>query len=213
MQIIKTIQHDYRDHLSKAEIAEIEHEASCLETREAAGIDALKIVQAHRGWVSDDSLAAIAQLLGMDSAQLEGVATFYNLIYRQPVGRYVIHICDSIGCHLTGYEQVVARIKAHLGIEYGQTTTDGLFTLLSNVCLGACDKAPVMKIGQQDYHQLTPEKAVEVLKALTADTNEHSQKRQQATTSHVLELSRSLKLNNDSGVNGREINGTEVNND
>ncbi len=166
MQIIATIQRDYRDYLSETEIAEIEHEASCLETREAAGIDALKIVQAHRGWISDESLAAIAQLLGISTAQLEGVATFYNLIYRQPVGHYVIHICDSIGCHLSGYDEVLASIKNHLAIDYGQTTEDGMFTLLSNVCLGACDKAPVMKIGQQDYPHLTAENVVIILDEL-----------------------------------------------
>ena len=170
MQIIKTVTVDYRHYLSAEEISEIEHEVSILETREAAGIEALKVVQAQRGWVSDDSLYAIAQLLNMPEAQLEGVATFYNLIYRQPVGKYVIHLCDSISCHLTGYEQVLEAIKTHLGIEYGQTTTDGLFTLLSNVCLGGCDKSPVMMIAKQHFEQLTPEKAIAILDDLKQPT-------------------------------------------
>ncbi|NQY62701.1 MAG: NADH-quinone oxidoreductase subunit NuoE [Alteromonadaceae bacterium] len=166
MQIIKTVTLDYRQYLTEKEILEIEHEVSIMETRESAGIEALKIVQHHRGWISDESLNAIAQLLAISSAQLEGVATFYNLIYRQPVGRYVIHICDSISCHLLGYQQVLQAIKTHLGIDYGQTTADGLFTLLSNVCLGGCDKAPVMMIGQQHYEHLTSEKAVAILNGL-----------------------------------------------
>ncbi len=166
MKIIKTTKIDFSYYLSKAEIAEIEHEVSIMERREAAGIEALKVVQAARGWVSDESLYAIADLLNMPSAQLEEVATFYNLIYRQPVGRYVIHLCDSISCHLTGYAELLTAIKQHLSIDYGQTTEDGLFTLLSNVCLGGCDKAPVMMIGKVHYQYLTPEKAIAVLDTL-----------------------------------------------
>ena len=166
MQIINIITPDYRRYLSKEEIAAIEHEVSIMETREAAGIEALKVVQKHRGWISDESLYAIAHCLSMPVADLEGVATFYNLIYRQPVGRYVIHICNSISCHLTGYQQVLQAVKEHLAIDYGQTTEDGLFTLLSNVCLGGCDKAPVMMIAQQHYEYLTAEKAVAILEKL-----------------------------------------------
>ena len=100
METIDTITIDYQHYLTANEIAAIEHEASIMETREAAGIEALKVVQEHRGWVSDDSLYAISDLLAMPVAQLEGVATFYNLIYRQAVGEHVIHLCDSIACLL-----------------------------------------------------------------------------------------------------------------
>ncbi len=151
-------------YLSATERAEIDHEISIMETREAAGIEALKIVQENRGWISDDSLLAIAAYLKMPSADLEGVATFYNLIYRQPVGKYVIHLCNSISCHLTGYSDVLAAVKDYLQIDYGQTTEDGLFTLLSNACLGGCDKSPMMMIGKEHYQQLTPELAIGVLK-------------------------------------------------
>jgi len=166
MEIIKTVTIDYRHYLDATEIAAIEHEASIMETREAAGIEALKVVQEHRGWVSDDSLYAIADMLSMSVADLEGVATFYNLIYRQPVGQKVIHICDSVSCHLTGYHQVLSAIKIHLNIEYGQTTTDKKFTLLSNVCLGGCDKSPVMMVGKEHYYHLTPTSVVEILTEL-----------------------------------------------
>ncbi len=167
IQIIKMVTLDYRQYLTRDEINEIEHEVSIMETRESAGIEALKVVQAYRGWVSDDSLLAISQLLKISTAQLEGVATFYNLIYRQPVGHYVIHICDSISCHLLGYAQVLEAIKTHLAIDYGQTTQDGFFTLLSNVCLGGCDKAPVMMIADKHYENLTAEKAIAILNGLS----------------------------------------------
>lgn len=166
METIETITIDYQHYLTAEEIAAIEHEASIMETREAAGIEALKVVQAHRGWVSDDSLYAISDLLAMPVAQLEGVATFYNLIYRQAVGEHVIHLCDSIACHLTDMNNVLLAIKQHLQIDYGQTTVDGKFTLLSNACLGGCDKAPVMMIGEQHYENLTPASAIAILQQL-----------------------------------------------
>jgi len=173
METIDTITIDYQHYLTANEIAAIEHEASIMETREAAGIEALKVVQEHRGWVSDDSLYAISDLLAMPVAQLEGVATFYNLIYRQAVGEYVIHLCDSIACHLLATDDVLTAIKQHLQIDYGQTTTDGKFTLLSNACLGGCDKAPVMMIGVEHYEHLTPESAVEILQRLAAKEHTH----------------------------------------
>lgn len=173
MQTIDTITIDYRHYLTASEIAAIEHEASIMETREAAGIEALKVVQEHRGWVSDDSLYAISDLLAMPVAQLEEVATFYNLIYRQEVGQHVIHLCDSIACHLLDTDSVLSAIKQHLKIDYGQTTSDGKFTLLSNACLGGCDKAPVMMIGKQHYEHLSPESAIEILQQLAAKELEH----------------------------------------
>jgi len=172
MNIIKTIAPYPTDYLTATELAEIDHEVSIMETREAAGIEALKVVQEHRGWVSDDSLLAIAQYLKMSTAELEGVATFYNLIYRQKVGQFVIHICDSISCHLNGFPVVLAAIKNHLNIEYGQTTADGLFTLLSNVCLGGCDKAPVMMIGKTHYEHLTSESAIAAIDKLRESIND-----------------------------------------
>ena len=175
MQVIERVMPDYRDYLSEEEISAIEHEVSILETRASASIDALKIVQSHRGWISDESLFALSKLLKVSTADLEEVATFYNLIYRQPVGQHVIHICDSIACHLSGFSDVLTAIKKHLSIDYGQTTSDGSFTLLSNPCLGGCDKAPVMKIGHQHYEYLTPDKAISILEELARDKGGHNE--------------------------------------
>ena len=158
---------DFRQYLSSSEISAIEHEVSIMETREAAGIEALKVVQEHRGWISDDSLVAIAQCLNISSAQLEGVATFYNLIYRQQVGHYVIHLCDSISCHLTGYDEILNVVRQQLNINYGQTTADGKFTLLSNACLGSCDKSPAMMINGTHYQSLTADSVVAILNGLS----------------------------------------------
>ena len=149
--------------LSQTEIEAIQHEMTLYEDPGAATIEALKIVQEHRGWVSDESLEAAAAVVGVTPTQMEAVATFYNLIFRQPVGRHVIMICDSISCYLTGYEEILAYLKRTLGIEFGQTTPDNRFTLLPICCLGNCDNGPAMRINT-DYHgRLTPDKVDAIL--------------------------------------------------
>ena len=135
--------------LSDAEVREIEEECAHLPDRKSAAIDAMMIVQRHRGWVSDESLGAIAHLLGMSVENLDSIATFYNLIFRKPVGRHVVMVCDSVSCYVMGADPLRKQIEAHLGIGMGQTTDDGRFTLLPIVCLGACDKAPTMMIGDE----------------------------------------------------------------
>jgi NADH-quinone oxidoreductase subunit E len=137
---------DYREVLSQVEISAIEHECALYESRPAAAIDALQIVQRERRWISDESLYAIADMLGMSATELEGIATFYNLIYRQPVGQHVIHLCNSITCWLHNYQSIAEHLRQTLNIEFGQTTADGNITLLPNVCLGCCDKAPALML-------------------------------------------------------------------
>jgi NADH-quinone oxidoreductase subunit E len=132
--------------LTEEERQEIEAELRHYPTKEAVCIDALKIVQRHRGWVSDESLRDIAELLEMSTADLDGVATFYNLIFRQPVGRHIIMLCDSVSCWIMGYDRMREHLKAKLGIGFGETTPDKRFTLLPIVCLGACDRAPTMMV-------------------------------------------------------------------
>lgn len=140
------VQVDYREVLSQVEISAIEHECALYESRPAAAIDALQIVQRERRWISDESLYAIADMLGMSATELEGIATFYNLIYRQPVGQHVIHLCNSITCWLHDYQSIAEHLRQTLNIEFGQTTADGNITLLPNVCLGCCDKAPALML-------------------------------------------------------------------
>ena len=96
-------------------------------------------------------------MIGITAAEVEGVATFYSLIYRRPVGRNVIKVCDSISCFLTGYDEVKASLEKNLGIGMGQTTSDNRFTLLPICCLGACDKGPTMMINDDLHGDLTPQ--------------------------------------------------------
>lgn len=141
--------------LSDTEIAEIEAEVSHLPNRQAAAIDALKIVQGYRGWISDESLSGIANILAMSTEELDGIATFYNLIYRKPVGEKVILFCDSVSCWLMDGDKVCNRIKENLGVQYGEITTNGKYTLLPVTCLGDCDHAPAMMVGDELHHDLT----------------------------------------------------------
>ncbi len=143
--------------LTPEEREEIETEIAHYPTREAVCIDALKIVQRHRGWVSDDSIQDIAELLNLSPADVDGVATFYNLIFRKPVGRHIILVCDSVSCWIMGYNRLRDHLRNRLGIALGETTADGRFTLLPTVCLGACDHAPTMMIDDDLYQDVAPE--------------------------------------------------------
>ena len=138
--------------LTPADTAAITTLARRYEARRGACIEALRIVQRSHGWISDDRLCEVARLLDMSPDELDGVATFYNLIFRQPVGRHVILICDSVSCWIMGYEALRDTLQARLGVRLGETTADNRFTLLPIVCLGACDHAPTIMI-DEDLHR------------------------------------------------------------
>ena len=140
--------------LSARELEEINAEIAHVPYPSAAAIDALKIVQQHRGWVSDSSLQAIAQHLDMSAAELDGIATFYNLIFRRPVGERVVLLCNSVSCWIKGCDKLEKTIGDALGIGLGETTSDNKYTLLPVTCLGACDKAPVMMVGDELHENL-----------------------------------------------------------
>ena len=161
------IQTDLDSVLTAQEIAEIDAELSHVPYKSGAAIDALKIVQAKRGWVSDECLQAIARHLQMSAEELEGVATFYNLIYRRPVGEKVILFCDSVSCWICGCDDIKEKISAALGVDYGETTADNKYTLLPVPCLGACDRAPVMMVGDDLVTHLDEAQ----VKALFGDAN------------------------------------------
>ncbi|RPJ41294.1 MAG: NADH-quinone oxidoreductase subunit NuoE [Chloroflexi bacterium] len=151
--------------LSETERHEIEAEMKNYADPQAVSIDALRIVQRHRGgWVSDEAIHDLAEFLHMTPAELDGIATFYNLIFREPVGRHVIMLCNSVSCWVMGYDRVRARLKETLGVDFGGTTPDGRFTLLPIVCLGICDHAPAMMIDEDTYTDLKDDKVEEALR-------------------------------------------------
>ena len=132
-------------------------------------VDLLRAIQAHYGWVPDDGVQLTAKTLGVLPIEVEEVATFYDKIFRREVGRRVIHVCDSICCWATGAEMITAHLRNSLDIGLGETTADGVFTLLPTCCLGACGDAPAMMIGLTTYGHLTPEKIDQILADVRAE--------------------------------------------
>jgi NADH-quinone oxidoreductase subunit E len=137
--------------------------------RESA-VDVMFTLQNHYGYLSDEVLEEGAQLLGMTPLELEELATFYDFIYREPVGKYVIHLCDGVVCWMNGYQSIVDYLCKKLGVEVGETTADGLFTILPTACIGYCDLSPAMLINGRPYGPLTPEKIDKILQTLKAET-------------------------------------------
>ncbi|WWO95190.1 MAG: NADH-quinone oxidoreductase subunit NuoE [Candidatus Dasytiphilus stammeri] len=137
--------------LTLREQSEIEQEKKNYENTRSVVVEALKIVQKYRGWVSDDAIEAIAQILNISANDIEGIATFYSSIFRSPVGRHIIRYCDSYVCYMNGYEKIQYLLEKILKIKIGQTTSDKRFTLLPTSCLGYCDKSPALMIDDNMY--------------------------------------------------------------
>jgi NADH-quinone oxidoreductase subunit E len=146
---------DLRERL-EAEIRKVEH------PRELA-VDVMFAIQEHFGHLSEAALVEAAGLLAMTPLELEELATFYTFTFREPVGKNVIHVCDSVVCWMDGYETVRDCLCRKLGIGLGETTPDGLFTLLSVCCIGYCDRSPAMLVNRRVYGNLTPEKIDAIL--------------------------------------------------
>jgi len=149
--------------LSDLEIQKINIELAHCVTKQSASIEALNIVQRHQGWISDESLKEIARILEMTPDELDAVATFYSFIFRKPVGRHVILVCDSVSCWVMGFNPLLDIIMKRLGIGFGETTGDKRFTMLPISCLGTCDRAPAMMVDDDLYGPVTPEMMEEIL--------------------------------------------------
>ena len=149
--------------LTETERSEIKEHIKGYPQKRAACIEALKVIQKHRRWVSDESLSDLSDVLEMTVEEIDNVATFYNLVFRKPVGRHVILICDSISCWVTGYNSILDKITEIIGINLGETTKDGRFTLLTIPCLGTCDRAPALMIDSDLHRDLTPDKIKMIL--------------------------------------------------
>jgi|SRR5690606_4316622 len=149
--------------LTPEEIKEIDEHIKEYPYKRAACIEALKVVQEKRRWISDESLKDIADYLEMTVDELDSVATFYNLVFRRPVGRHVILMCDSVSCYIMGYEKIQKYLNEKLKINFGETTEDDRFTLLTIPCLGTCDYSPALMIDHDLHRDLTEEKLDNIL--------------------------------------------------
>jgi len=136
--------------------------------KRSAVIPALKCVQdASGGWLSEAHLNAVADYLGVARIEVYEVATFYTMFNLKPIGRHLLAVCQTTSCFLCGSDKILAHLKQCLGINPGETTADGWFTLRTVECLAACGGAPVMQVDDRDYYEnLTLEKVDEILEHL-----------------------------------------------
>jgi NADH-quinone oxidoreductase subunit E len=141
--------------LNGDEEREIQTELKKFPSKRAACIEAMIVVQRHRGWLSDEAIRDVARRLDLTPAEVSSTASFYNLMFRRTRGRHVIFLCDSVTCWIMGYEAIAQLISTRLGIAPGETTTDGRFTLLPIACLGACDHAPAIMVDDDLHHDVT----------------------------------------------------------
>lgn len=134
--------------------------------QQSAVMPLLDLAQRQEGWVSQVAMEVIADMLDMAPIRVEEVATFYTMYNRSPVGKYHVQVCTNICCLLRGSDGVAVTAKEALGVDWGDTTPDGMFTLSEVECLGACTNAPMMQINDDYYEDLSPESTRSVLDAL-----------------------------------------------
>lgn len=141
--------------LPKAIVKYIE-KCAALPHPESHLISVLHKVQDHFGYLGTAQMDAVAQLLRVPASKVSGVATFYHFFRLRPKGRYIISVCMGTACYVKGASHIADRVKQELGVEYGQTTGDGVFSLTESRCLGTCGLAPVIMIDDQVHGKLTP---------------------------------------------------------
>lgn len=139
-------------------------------------ITILQKAQDIYGYLPVDVIYHIAEKTGSTPAKVMGVATFYTQFRMKPIGKYLIMLCQGTACHVNGSERIQAAIAEELGIDDGQTTDDGLFTLKNVACLGCCSLSPVMMINDETYGSLTPEKTVSILRELRKSAGKEAAK-------------------------------------
>ena len=161
---------DIRSMLSEHEKDMINEELSHYPTKRAGAVEALMIVQRRRGWISDELLLAVAAHVDIAPTELDRSATFYNLIFRRPVGHHMVLVCNSVTCWLMGADRLRERLRSRLGIDAGETSADGRLTVLPNVCLGACDRAPAVMIDETLHGLLTADDLDRLLGSSVSET-------------------------------------------
>ncbi|HLW47402.1 MAG TPA: NADH-quinone oxidoreductase subunit NuoE [bacterium] len=136
---------------------------------QSALLPALHAAQAQLGYLPEPALADVGDALGLPVTEVTAVATFYTMLFTEPVGRHIVRVCTNLTCHLCGAGPVLDRLRRGLGIRPGQTTADGRVTLEIAECLAACDEAPVLLVDTDRLARVTPEAADDLVRRLGAD--------------------------------------------
>ena len=154
--------------LSEESIKKIKDKAARYPHRKSAVLPALTVAYRQVGHLNDDVYREISKIIKIPYVEIAEAATFYTLFPKQPVGKYLIQVCHNISCALMGADSLIGYLQEKLGISKGETTEDGLFTLISVECLGSCATAPMMQINQDYYENLTREKVDTIIEELKA---------------------------------------------
>lgn len=134
---------------------------------QAVVLAALWIWQEQHGWVSEEGMKEVANLLGVPYHHIYGVVTFYTMYNQKPMGKYKIEVCTNVSCMLRGCDKIINRIEQKLGITLGRPDPDAKYTLIEAECLGSCGTAPMMQVGDEYYENLDEAKVDAVLRELT----------------------------------------------
>ena len=152
--------------LSEAACRQIQALIGKYPKKRSALIPSLRLAQKEAGYISPETMCEIARMFDLSPNEVHEVASFYTMLFRKPMGKYVIQVCTNISCMLCNAEGIVAHLTEKLGIKTGETTPDGKYTLLEVECLGSCGTSPVMQINEDYYEDLTPEKVDRILDSL-----------------------------------------------
>lgn len=153
--------------LSSQAVTEIQKELQRYETKESAIIPSLYIAQReNKGWVSAEVIAALGKIMDIPESRITEVFTFYTMFNQKPVGKYHVQVCTNISCALEGGRELAKHICKELGTDCGEVTKDGRFTVSKVECLGSCGTAPMMQVNDAYYENLTPEKAMNLLREM-----------------------------------------------
>jgi NADH-quinone oxidoreductase E subunit len=152
--------------LNQEELREVEQIKRKYPTSKAVVMPVLYLIQEKYGWISNEAISYISELLNIPEVDIIGVVTFYTMFHSKPKGKYLIEVCTNISCMICNSEMILNTLQKKLGIKTGETTPDDKFTLLEVECLGSCGSAPVMSINDHYYDNLTEQKINDVIETL-----------------------------------------------
>jgi len=154
--------------LTDESVKRIRERAARYPSRKSAVLPALTVAYRQVGHLNDEIYREISEIIGVPHGEIAEASTFYTMFPKEPVGKYLIQVCHNISCALLGADSLIGYLEERLGVKKGETTSDGLFTVISVECLGSCATAPMMQINQDYYENLTREKVDQILEELKA---------------------------------------------
>jgi NADH-quinone oxidoreductase E subunit len=152
--------------LSEQNLKKLDELKKYYQTSQALVLPALWMVQEEHGFISEDAMKYVSQLLSVPFGHILGVVTFYTMFHRKAIGKHHIEVCTNVSCMLRGSGRLVEHLEKRLGIKMGETSKDKKWTLSETECMGSCGTAPMVAVGEEYYENLTPEQVDDILAKL-----------------------------------------------